>query len=125
MTADEAAHRVIGCCIKIHKEIGPGLLESAYEACLYYEMTTTGLSVQRQKPIPLVYEEVRMDCGFRADFLVEDKLVVEIKAVDALHPVHFMQTLTYLKLTNCKVGLLVNFNVARLKDGIKRFVNNY
>jgi len=126
MTEDEVTNIVIGCCIEIHKHLGPGLLEAAYEECLHYELTEEeGLHVERQKAVPLIYNDIRMDCGYRVDFLVENKVVVEVKAVEAIHEVHRMQTITYLKLTNCKVGLLINFNVAKLKDGIKRFVNNY
>lgn len=125
MFANEITERVIACAIKVHIALGPGLLESAYEACLYYELFKNGLFVERQKPIPLFYKEVRMDCGYRADLIVERKVIVEIKSVDALNDIHRMQTITHLKLTTCKVGLLINFNVIKLKEGIRRVVNNF
>lgn len=125
MLENEITRHVIGCAIKIHKALGPGLLESAYEACLYYEVLKTGLSVERQKPIPLVYEQVKMDCGYRADLIVERKIIVEIKAVEALNEIHLMQTLTHIKLLDYKLGLLINFNVLKLTDGIKRVANKF
>jgi GxxExxY protein len=125
MTENEITEQVIGCAIKVHKLLGPGLLESAYEACLYYELVKCGLSTERQKPIPLIYEEVKLDCGYRADLMVEKKVIIETKAVEALNDIHLAQTLTHLKLTNCKIGLLMNFNVLRLKDGIRRVANNF
>jgi GxxExxY protein len=122
---NEITERVIGCAIKVHAALGPGLLESAYASCLYYELFKTGLFVERQKPVPLFYKEVRMDCGYRADLIVERQVVVEIKSVEALNEIHLMETITHLKLTTCKVGLLLNFNVLKLKDGIKRVVNKF
>jgi GxxExxY protein len=116
---------IIGYAIKVHKALGPGLLESAYESCLHYEVFSNGLFVERQKPIPLIYNDVKMDCGYRADLVVENKVIVEIKSLDALNDIHLMQVITHLKLTNYIVGLLINFNVLRLKDGIKRVVNNF
>jgi GxxExxY protein len=116
---------IIGYAIKVHKALGPGLLESAYESCLHYEVSQKGLFVERQKPIPLIYNDVKMDCGYRADLIVENKVIVEIKSLDALNEIHLMQVITHLKLTNYRVGLLINFNVLRLKDGIKRVVNNF
>lgn len=113
---------VIGAAIAVHREIGPGLLESAYEGCLAYELIQRGLAVERQKEMPVVYREVRIDCGYRFDLLVEAKVIVEIKAVDQLHPIHEAQLITYLRLSGCKVGLLINFNVRVLKDGIRRRV---
>ena len=104
--------------------MGPGLLESAYEECLFYELKKIGLDVQKQKALPLVYEEVKLDVGFRIDIIIENKLIIEVKSVEALNDVHFAQLLTYLKLTDCKLGLLINFNVALIKNGIKRIVNN-
>ena len=98
--------------------------ESAYEACLYYELNKTGLKVTKQVPLPLVYEDVKLECGYRIDLLVENKVIVEIKSVESLNPIHSVQLLTYLKLSNCKLGLLLNFNVLQLKNGIKRVVNN-
>lgn len=124
MHENELSEIVIGCAIKVHKALGPGLLESAYEECLYYEITKTGLKAEKQKTLPLVYEEVKLDCGYRIDLLVENKLIVELKAVDALNDVYLAQVLTYLRLSNCKLGLLINFNVGKLKDGIRRIVNN-
>jgi GxxExxY protein len=122
---NEITERVIGCAIKVHAALGPGLLESAYESCLYYELFKTGLFVERQKPVPLFYKEVRMDCGYRADLIVERQVVVEIKSVEALNEIHLMETITHLKLTTCKVGLLLSFNVLKLKDGIRRVVNKF
>jgi GxxExxY protein len=114
---------IIGAAIQIHRALGPGLLESAYEYCLAYELEKRGLRVEHQKPLPLIYEEVKLDCGYRIDLLVEGSVVVEVKSVDALAPVHAAQVITYLKLSGCKLGLLINFNVAAVKDGIHRFVN--
>ena len=125
ITKDDITYKVIGAAIAIHRKLGPGLLESAYEACLAYELGKSGLRVERQKPVPLVYEEVRLDCGFRADLVVEGKLVVELKCKEILHPVDEAQLLSYLRLLNIPVGLLISFHVAVLKDGIKRMVNNY
>ena len=124
MHENELSEIVIGCAIKVHKKLGPGLLESAYEECLCYEIKKTGLKVEKQKTLPLVYEEVKLDCGYRIDLLVDNKLIVELKAVDALNDVYLAQVLTYLRLSNCKLGLLINFNVGKLKDGIRRIVNN-
>lgn len=123
MTENEIANKIIGIAIEIHKALGPGLLESAYKECLYYKIGKSGLWVEKEKPIPLIFEEVKLDCGYRIDLLVEKKLVMEIKSVEALNDIHLAQTLTYLKLGNYKLGLLINFNVVLLKDGIKRVVN--
>lgn len=125
LNENDLSKRVIGCAMKVHSALGPGLLESAYEECLYYELRKSGFSVERQKMMPLVYDGVRIDCGYRLDLLVEDKLVLELKAVDALNDVFLAQTITYLKLSNLRLGLLINFNVAHLKDGIKRVVNKF
>lgn len=114
---------IIGCAMRVHTVLGPGLLESAYEECLYYELRKKGLNVGRQIPIPLVYEEVELDCVYRLDLIVENKVIIEIKSVESLKPIHSVQLLTYLKLTNCKLGLLLNFNVLHLKEGIKRVAN--
>ncbi|WP_435356469.1 GxxExxY protein [Emticicia sp. SJ17W-69] len=119
---NELARKVYFCALKVHQNLGPGLLESAYEECLFYEIQKDGLFVEKQKPLPLVYEEVKLEVGYRLDLLVENKLILEIKAVDALNPVHLAQLLTYLKLSKCKLGLLMNFNVAKLKDGVKRVI---
>lgn len=123
MTENEIAKSVIGSAIQVHKTLGPGLLESAYEECLFYEINKSGLEVKKQKALPLIYEEIKLDVGYRLDILVEKKLIIEVKAVEALNDVHLAQVLTYLKLSNCKLGLLMNFNVAKMADGIKRVVN--
>ncbi|MEI8048690.1 MAG: GxxExxY protein [Bacteroidota bacterium] len=123
MTEDEIAKAVIGLSIDVHKALGPGLLESAYKETLFYKIKKAGLKVEKEKPMPLIFEEVKLDCGYRIDLLVEDKLVIELKSVESLTDVHFAQTLTYLKLGNYKLGLLINFNVALVKDGIKRIIN--
>ncbi|MEW5799406.1 MAG: GxxExxY protein [Bacteroidota bacterium] len=123
MTENEIANKVIGVAINVHRELGPGLLESAYKECLFYSINKIGLHVAKEKPMPLVYETVMLDCGYRIDLLVENKLIIEVKSVEALHDIHLAQTLTYLKLGNYKLGLLINFNVVLLKEGIKRVVN--
>jgi len=117
--------RIIGCAMKVHSSLGPGLLESAYEACLEYELKRSGMRVERQKPLPVIYEGVAVDCGYRIDLSVEESVILELKAVDALAPIHEAQLLSYLKLSGLGVGLLINFNVVHLRDGIKRMVNNY
>ena len=114
---------IIGAAIEVHRTLGPGLLESAYEACLAHVLKGRGLRVEVQKPLPLVYHDVKLECGYRIDLLVERSVVVEIKSVEALAPIHEAQAISYLKLSGCKVGLLINFNVLVLKDGIRRFVN--
>ncbi|WP_288372259.1 GxxExxY protein [uncultured Algoriphagus sp.] len=113
---------LLDACFKVHKALGPGLLESSYELCLAYELQKSGLQVSTQVPMPIVYEEVKLDAGYRIDILVENSIVVEIKAVEEIHPVHLAQILTYLKLSGNRLGLLVNFNVGLLKNGIKRVV---
>lgn len=110
------------CAYKVHSALGPGLLESAYEECLHYELDKNGLSVIKQKPMPLVYEKKKLDLGYRIDLFVEGKVIIEIKSIDALNPVHFAQLMTYLKLSECRIGFLINFNVQSLKDGIKRII---
>ncbi len=125
LTENELTEIIIGCAIKVHKTIGPGLLESAYEECLHYELMQTSLTVFRQKPLPLVYQSVRLDCGYRMDLIVNGKVVIEVKSVDALNDLHLAQMLTYLRLSECKVGLLINFNVVKLIDGIRRVVNKF
>ncbi|MBN2139130.1 MAG: GxxExxY protein [Sedimentisphaerales bacterium] len=122
---DQITDGVIGAAIKVHRALGPGLLESAYEACLVFELAELGYKVERQKPVPVVYREVKLDCGYRADVIVEQAVVVEIKVVEHIVPIHKAQLLSYLKLTGCTVGLLVNFNVKVLKDRIVRMVMNY
>lgn len=120
---NKITERIIGAAIRVHRTLGPGLLESAYVTCLAYELKRAGFDVEEQKPLPLVYEEVKLECGYRIDLMVEHSVVVEVKPVEALAPVHEAQTLTYLRLSGCKLGLLINFNVAVLKDGIRRFIN--
>ena len=124
LTENELSKIVFNCALKVHQNLGPGLLESAYEECLFYELNKMGLETQKQKALPLVYEEVKLDIGYRIDIIIENKLILEIKSVEALNDIHFAQLLTYLKLTNCKLGMLMNFNVALIKNGIKRVVNN-
>ena len=114
----------IGSAIAVHRELGPGLLESAYEACLAFELADRGLSVERQKGLPVIYRDVKLDCGYRIDLLVEDKVIVELKAVERVEPIHTAQLLSYLKLSGCKLGLLINFNVKVLKNGIRRLIND-
>ena len=116
---------IIGSAITVHKALGPGLLESAYEACLVYELAQRGLKVERQKALPVVYREVRLDCGYRIDLLVEGCVVVELKSVETVAPIHEAQLLCYLRLSGSHVGLIINFNVRLLKDGIVRLVNNF
>jgi len=124
MTENELSKIVFNCALKVHQNLGPCLLESAYEECLFYELMKTGLDIQKQKGLPLVYEDVKLDIGYRIDIIIENKLILEIKSVEALNDIHFAQLLTYLKLTNCKLGILINFNVLLIKNGIKRVVNN-
>ncbi len=124
MHENEISEKIIGCAINVHKALGPGLLESAYEECLFYEINQIGLKVEKQRALPLCYKEVKLDIGYRLDLLVENKVIIEIKAVEALNDIHKAQVLTYLKISGCKLGLLINFNVLKVKDGIKRLVNN-
>jgi len=121
----DITREIIGAAIRVHSQLGPGLLESAYEACLAYELDKMGFQVQRQKPVPLVYEGVKLECGFRADLVVEHRIVVEIKAKESIHPIDEAQLLSHLRLLNLRIGLLINFNVVLLKDGVKRMVNDY
>ena len=123
MTENELSNIIIGFAIEVHKSLGPGLLENAYKECLYYKIMQTGFKVEKEKPMPLIFEEVKLDCGYRIDILVENKVVIEVKSVEALNDIHLAQTLTYLKLGKFKLGLLINFNELLLKDGIKRVVN--
>ena len=122
MEFDELSSRVIGCAIEVHRRLGPGLLESTYEQCLAYELSCAGIAFQLQLALPVQYKEIRLDCGYRIDMLIEDQLIVELKAAEKLLGIHEAQLLTYMKLASVKVGLLMNFNVTKLKDGIKRFV---
>jgi len=124
MTENEISKVIFDCALKVHRQYGPGLLESAYEACLFYELNKSGLKVEKQKPLSLIYEEVKLEVGYRVDIMVGNKVVIEIKAVEVLNDVHLAQVLTYLKLSNCKLGMLINFNVALIKNGIRRVVNN-
>ena len=123
MHENELSKLIIGCAMKVHSNLGPGLLESAYEACLAYELSKAGLRFERQKPMPLIYEEVKLDVGYRLNLIVEGKVVVDPKSVEALTPVFMAQMITYLKLSGCKLGLIINFNVEHLRDGIKRIAN--
>lgn len=123
MTENEISRIVFDCGLKVHRALGPGLLESAYEECLFYELLKTGVAVDKQKGLPLIYEEIKLDIGYRTDLIIESKLIVEVKAVEALHDIHLAQVLTYLKLSGCKLGLLINFNSVLFKDGIKRVIN--
>ena len=125
MSENEITEQVIGLAIKIHRGLGPGLLESAYEACLYCEILEAGLYVERQKPVPLIYREEKLDCGYRAGLVVERKVVVEVKAVEALAEIDLMQTFTHIKLLDLRLGLLINFNVPQLIHGIKRVANKF
>ena len=123
MTENEISKIVFNAGLKVHKELGPGLLESAYEECLFYELSEEGLKVEKQKALPLIYNDIKLDVGYRIDLMVENKLIVEIKSVETFNDVHLAQILTYLKLSNCKLGLLINFNVVLFKEGVKRVIN--
>ena len=122
MEINQITHEILDSPYKVHTALGPGLLESAYRTCLAYELRKKGLKVEEEKPVPIIYEEVKLECGYRIDLLVEDAVVVELKTVDSFTDVHFAQILTYLRFDEKKVGLLINFNVKSLKNGIKRFV---
>jgi len=124
VSENEVGKVVVDRALRVHQALGPGLLESAYEACLCYELRDAGLHVDVQKALPVVYKDVKLDCGYRIDLLVESKVIIEVKAVDGLNDVHLAQILTYLKLSDCKLGFLINFNVKRIKEGIRRVVNN-
>jgi len=124
MTENEISKIIVDCAFKVHRALGPGLLESSYEECLFYEISKRNLKVEKQKTLPLIYEEVRLNIGYRIDLIIEDKVIVELKSVEMINDVHLAQVLTYLKLSECKLGLLINFNVALIKQGIKRVVNN-
>ena len=123
MNENLLSNKVIGLAIEVHRSLGPGLLESAYEECLYYKIIKSGLHAHKQKAMPLIFEEVHLECGYRIDIVVEDSLVVEVKSCEALHPIFLAPTLTYLKLAGYRLGLLINFNVEVLKFGIKRVIN--
>lgn len=124
MNENQLSSIVFNDALKVHRNLGPGLLESSYEECLFYELNKSGLFIERQKSLPLIYEDIKLDIGYRVDLLIEKKLIIELKSVDALNDIHFAQLLTYLKLSNCKLGLLINFNVTLIKNGIKRIANN-
>lgn len=119
----DLSYAILNCAYTIHTELGPGLLESAYEECFAYELFKSSINFSRQQALPLIYKEVKMDAGYRVDLLIENKIIVEIKSVEIINPVHVAQVITYLKLSGCKVGFLINFNVKSLKDGIKRLVH--
>jgi GxxExxY protein len=124
-SVNQVTEIVIGRAIEVHKALGPGLLESAYKACLRYELLNAVVEVKTEVPLPLVYKEVHLECGYRADFVVENKVIIELKAVDALNDIHVAQSLTYLKLSNCKIGLLINFNLLQLTKGLRRLINKH
>ena len=123
MTENELSKIVFDLGMKVHKSLGPGLLESVYEECLFFELKKYGLSLEKQKALPLIYDEIKLEAGYRVDLFVEKKLIIEIKSVEALNELHFAQLLTYLKLSNCKLGLLINFNTVLFKNGVKRVIN--
>lgn len=125
MTDYELTQTVIGCAMKVHSALGPGLLESAYQECLCFELLSAGLFAEKEKPMPLIYCDVKLDCGYRVDLMVESRLILEIKAVEAINDVHLAQVLTYLKLADLRLGLILNFHVLHLRDGIRRVVNRY
>ncbi len=124
MTENEISSKIIGACIEVHKQLGPGLLESAYEICLAHELKMMDLDVKQQIALPVIYKKIKLNAGYRNDMIIENKVIVEIKSVDDLAPIHTAQILTYLKLKDIKLGLLINFNSVKLVDGLKRIVNN-
>lgn len=123
MNENEISKVIFDSGLKVHRQLGAGLLESAYEECLYYELQKSRLLIEKQKPMPLIYDDIKLDIGYRIDLLVERKVVVEIKSVESLNEIHIAQALTYLKLSNCKLGLLINFNSVLFKNGVKRLIN--
>ncbi len=125
MTENEIARIIFDLGLKVHRALGPGLLESAYEECLHYEIQSAGLFVEKQKKLPLIYEEVKLDVGYRIDLAVEKKLIIEVKSAETMHPIFLAQLLTYLKLSGCKLGLIINFNTILFKDGLKRVINGH
>ncbi len=124
MTGNDISYRIVGACIDLHKNLGPGLLESVCENALAYDLKELGFSVATQIPLPVIYKEVRLEIGFRIDIIVDNKVLIEVKSIEALAPVHFAQTLTYLKLGGLKLGLFINFNSVKVKDSVHRIVNN-
>ena len=123
MNENDISRIIFDAGLRVHRQLGAGLLESAYEECLYYELNKSGLLIEKQKPMPLIYDDIKLDIGYRIDLLVERKVVVEIKSVESLNDIHIAQVLTYLKLSNCKLGLLINFNSVLFKNGVKRLIN--
>lgn len=121
MEINQITEKIIGCAIEVHKNIGQGLLESAYEECLSYELINNGLKINRQVAVPVIYKDIKLECGYRIDILVENTVIVELKSIEALAPIHEAQILTYMKFANKSIGLLINFNVTLLKNGIKRY----
>lgn len=124
MNENQLAGQIIGCAIRVHRKLGPGLLENAYQECLFYELKKGGIYVEKEKYLPLIYDGVEVDCAYRIDLLVEGKVLIELKSVQAIHPLHVAQTITYLRIGGYRLGLLINFNETLLKNGIKRIVNN-
>lgn len=122
MELNDLTYKIIGCTYKVHSELGPGLLESTYEVCLEYEMIKAGLTVERQKPLPVIYDQIKLEAGYRIDLLVNYQIVLEIKSIDSIAPIHKAQLMTYLKLSGKKLGLLLNFNVQDMKSGINRII---
>ena len=122
MELNQITEKIIGCAIEVHRHLGPGLLESSYESCLYHELIDSGLRVKRQLGLPLVYKKINLEQGYRLDLLVEDRVIVEIKMVEAISDIHIAQTLTYIKLSGAELGLIINFNVLKLVSGIKRLL---
>jgi len=125
MKENEITEKIIKAAMKVHTVLGPGLLESAYQECLFYELQKSGLKVEKEKALPISYDGVKLDCGYRLDLFVEDLVIVELKSIDSFKDIHLAQTLTYLKLADRRLGLMINFNVEKLKYGIKRVVNGY
>ena len=121
MELNEITKAIIGCAIEVHRNLGPGLLESAYEECLIFELMKKGLEIEKQKPVPVVYKDIKLDYGYRIDVLVENSVIIELKAIDAINPVHEAQILTYMRFANIPIGLLINFNITVLKDGLRRY----
>jgi len=124
-TLDEISHRIIGAAIEVHRNLGPGLLESAYQSCLAFELKQLGVKLEEQKPLPVIYKDMRLDCGYRLDLVVEDEIIIEVKAIEKLVPIHEAQLLSYLRLAKKRVGFLMNFHVPVLKNGLKRIVNEF
>ncbi|TXD72477.1 GxxExxY protein [Aequorivita antarctica] len=125
MTENELSSKIIGACIEVHKQLGPGLLESTYEVCLAHELRTLGLEFKQQVPLPVIYKGIKLNAGYRIDMIVEESIIIEIKSIEVLAPIHTAQILTYLKLKDIKLGLLINFNSVKVVDGIKRIINGY